>query len=112
MRWISSSLKRKLSFLLLLSVLIPLLALGLFPYNIASTATEEKAKQSGTSILRQTGTNLEFIVQDIENMSLFLIGQKDVQQYLSSSSENAVKQTQMIEFLSNLVFSKAYISDI
>ncbi|OBZ08577.1 sensor histidine kinase [Bacillus sp. FJAT-26390] len=112
MRWISSSLKRKLSFLLLLSVLIPLLALGLFAYNMAATATEEKAKQSGTSILRQTGTNLEFIVQDIENMSLFLIGQKDVQQYLSSTSENAVKQTQMIEFLSNLVFSKAYISDI
>lgn len=112
MRWISSSLKRKLSFLLLLSVLIPLLALGLFAYNMAATATEEKAKQSGMSILRQTGTNLEFIVQDIENMSLFLIGQKDVQQYLSSSSENAVKQTQMIEFLSNLVFSKAYISDI
>jgi len=112
MRWISSSLKRKLSFLLLLSVLIPLLALGLFAYNMAATATEEKAKQSGKSLLRQTGTNLEFIVQDIENMSLFLIGQKDVQQYLSSSGENAVKQTQMIEFLSNLVFSKSYISDI
>lgn len=112
MRWIGSSLKRKLSFLLLLSVLIPLLALGLFSYNMAATATEEKAKQSGTSILRQTSTNLEFIVQDIENMSLFLIGQKDIQQYLSSSGDNAVKQTQMIEFLSNLVFSKSYISDI
>ncbi|MFX3636121.1 MAG: cache domain-containing protein, partial [Candidatus Pristimantibacillus sp.] len=112
MRWISSSLKRKLSFLLLLSVLIPLLAMGLFSYNMAATATEEKAKQSGTSILRQTSTNLEFIVQDIENMSLFLIGQKDIQQYLSGSGDNAVKQTQMIEFLSNLVFSKTYISDI
>ncbi|WP_042170583.1 cache domain-containing sensor histidine kinase [Paenibacillus gorillae] len=112
MRWISSSLKRKLSFLLLLSVLIPLLALGLFSYDMAATATEQKAKQSGLSILSQTATNLEFIVQDIENISIFIIGQKDIQQYLSNRGDDAVKQTQMIEFLSNLVFSKSYISDI
>ncbi|MFF2093702.1 sensor histidine kinase [Paenibacillus sp. NPDC058174] len=112
MRWIISSLKRKLSFLLLLSVLIPLLALGLFSYDMAATATEQKAKQSGLSILSQTATNLEFIVQDIENISIFIIGQKDIQQYLSNRGDDAVKQTQMIEFLSNLVFSKSYISDI
>ncbi|MBH5320116.1 sensor histidine kinase [Paenibacillus sp. GSMTC-2017] len=112
MRWISSSLKRKLSTLLLFSVLIPLLALGLFAYNMAATTTEEKAKQSGTSILRQMSTNLEFIVHDVENMSLFMIGQKDIQKFLSSDDEDPVKQTQMIEFLSNLVYSKSYISDI
>ncbi|GKU76196.1 sensor histidine kinase [Paenibacillus sp. L3-i20] len=112
MRWISSSLKRKLSTLLLFSVLIPLLALGLFAYNMASTTTEEKAKQSGTSILRQISMNLEFIVHDIENMSLFMIGQKDIQKFLSSEDVDPIKQTQMIEFLSNLVYSKGYISDI
>jgi two-component system sensor histidine kinase YesM len=62
--------------------------------------------------LRQIDTNLEFIVKDIENMSLFLIGSKDVQQYLSNKGDNVVKQTLMIEFLSNLVYSKPYISDI
>lgn len=112
MRWISSSLKRKLSTLLLLSVLVPLLALGLFAYNMAATTTEEKAKQAGTSLLRQVSTNLEFIVKDIENLSIFLIGQKDVQQYLSATGDDPIVQTRMIEFLSNLEFSKAYISDI
>lgn len=112
MRWISGSLKRKLSTLLLLSVLVPLLALGLFAYNMAATTTEEKAKQAGTSILKQTSTNLAFIVHDVENMSLFLIGQKDVQQFLNSSKEDPIQQTKMIEFLSNLVYSKPYISDI
>lgn len=112
MRWISSSLKRKLSVFLLLAVLIPLLALGLFAYNMAATATEEKAKQSGTGILRQMATNMEFIVQDAENISLFLIGQKDVQQFLNGPGTDPVQQTKMIEFLSNLVYSKSYISDI
>ncbi|REK71520.1 cache domain-containing sensor histidine kinase [Paenibacillus paeoniae] len=112
MRWISSSLKRKLSVFLLLAVLIPLLALGLFAYHMAATATEEKAKQSGTGILRQMATNMEFIVQDAENLSLFLIGQKDVQHFLSGSGTDPVQQTKMIEFLSNLVYSKPYISDI
>ncbi|MFD0588818.1 sensor histidine kinase [Paenibacillus sp. GCM10027627] len=112
MRWIGGSLKRKLSTLLLLSVLIPLLALGLFAYNMAATTTEAKAKQTGTSILKQMSTNLEFIVSDVENMSLFLIGQKDVQLFLSSTDGDPVRQTKMIEFLSNLVYSKHYISDI
>lgn len=112
MRWISSSLKRKLSVFLLLSVLIPLLALGLFAYHMAATATEEKAKESGSSILRQMATNMEFIVQDIENISLFLIGQKDVQHFLNGTGKDPVQQIKMIEFLSNLVYSKRYISDI
>ncbi|CAM4124266.1 sensor histidine kinase [Paenibacillus alkaliterrae] len=110
--WLGRSLNRKLSFLLLVSILVPLLSLGYFSYTTASDVTEEKAKQAGMSILRQIDTNLEFVVKDIENMSLFLIGNKEVQQYLSNKGDDAVKQTQMIEFLSNLVYSKPYISDI
>lgn len=111
-RWLGRSLSRKLSFLLLTSILVPLLSLGYFSYTTASNVTEEKAKQSGTSILGQIETNLEFIVKDIENMSLFLIGNKEVQQYFSSKGDDAVKQTQMNDFLSNLVYSKPYISEI
>jgi len=112
MRWISSSLKRKLSLLVLLSIFVPLLVLGLFSYNMATMATEKRAKEAGMSILQQISANLEFIVRDIENMSLFLIGQKDIQQYLSGPGDNPLKQTQIIEFLSNFVYSKNYISDI
>ena len=111
-RWISRSLSRKLSCLLLLSILVPLLSLGYFSYTTASNVTEENAKQSGLSILRQLDTNLDFIIKDIENMSLFLIGNKDMQQYLSTKGDHPVQQTQMNEFISNLVYSKPYISDI
>jgi len=112
-RWIRRSLKNKLIFLLLVSILFPLLSLGFFSYITASNLTEEKTKQSGMGVLQQIDSNLEFIISDIENMSLFLIGSKDVQLYVNSSKADASKQqTRMIEFLSNLVFSKPYISDI
>ncbi|MBB6673094.1 cache domain-containing sensor histidine kinase [Cohnella nanjingensis] len=111
--WFRRSLKRKISILLLVSILFPLLSLGFFSYVMASNLTEEKAKQSGMSVLRQLGTNLEFTMRDIENMSLFLIGNKDVQLYLRSPEEEAaMQQTRMIEFISNLTYSKNYISDM
>ncbi|MFC5405290.1 cache domain-containing sensor histidine kinase [Cohnella soli] len=111
--WFRRSLKRKITFLLLVAILVPLLSLGLFSYYIASDLTEEKAKQSGISIMEQMGSNLEFFMRDIENSSIFLIGNKDVQQYLNASKEEAnLRENRMTEFLSNLMYSKSYVSDI
>ncbi|CAM3212648.1 sensor histidine kinase [Paenibacillus lupini] len=111
--WFRRSLKRKITFLLLISILLPLLSLGLFSYFIASNITEEKVKASGMSIMRQMGSNLEFFMRDIENSSLFLIGNKDVQMYLNVSEKEAnLRQNRMTEFLSNLMYSKNYVSDI
>ncbi|WP_409342739.1 sensor histidine kinase [Paenibacillus sp. MBLB4367] len=110
--WVGKSLKRKLSFLLLGSILLPLLLLGFVSYRIAASVTEEKAKESGMNTLRQLETNLQFMIQDVENMSIFLIGQRDFQRYLNGDEPNAVNSTLLIAFLSNLVFSKNYISDI
>lgn len=111
--WFSKSLMRKLSLIMLVSILFPLLSLGIFSYLTASDLTEEQAKQTGSNILKQLDTNLDFIMKDIQNQSLFLIGSKDVQEYLNDSAEEALKvQTRMIGFLSNLVFFKPYIADI
>lgn len=111
-RWLASSLNRKLSFMLLGAILIPLLSLGVVSYRIAAIETEEKVKQSSMSILRQIDANLEFIVQDVENMSVFLIGQEDIQKYLSNPDRGGHMQTVIMGFLSNLVFSKKYIANI
>jgi two-component system sensor histidine kinase YesM len=52
-------------------------------------------------------------MRDIENSSLFLIGNKDVQMYLNVSEKEAnLRQNRMTEFLSNLMYSKNYVSDI
>ncbi|MBU5442248.1 sensor histidine kinase [Paenibacillus sp. MSJ-34] len=111
-RWLAGSLKHKLSFMLVGSLLVPVLLLGVVSYQLSSSVTEEKAKQSGMNTLRQIRTNLEFIVQDVENMSVFLIGHGDTQKYLNHKQTDATEYLKMIGFLTNLAFSKKYISDI
>ena len=111
-RWLGRSLKRKLSFILILAMIIPIISLGFFSYATASSLSEEKAKLTGMNILRQLDTQLQLMVKDVESMSVFLIGDEDVQQYLRASRSNVVLRTSIIVFLTNLVFSKDYIANI
>ncbi|UHA72817.1 cache domain-containing sensor histidine kinase [Paenibacillus sp. 481] len=112
MQWLTGSLHRKLSALLVVAIIIPILCLGYVSYSIASSITEEKAKLASLNTLRQMSAVMETIAQDAENMSIFLIGQQEIQQYLSSKQANAAAYMRMIGFLTNLAFSKTYISDI
>lgn len=111
-RWVGKSLKRKLSIILLGAILVPLLSLGYVLYSIAAIEAEERTKQSSLGLLDQIKTNLEFIVQDVENMSIFLIGQEDIQRYLASTNQGSGLQIKLMGFLSNFAFSKSYISNI
>ncbi|OZB91181.1 sensor histidine kinase [Paenibacillus sp. XY044] len=111
-RWFGTSLKHKLSLLTILAALVPLLFLGIFSYKMAESLTEEKAKTSGMNNLRQLDVYLETMVKDVENISLFLIGNEGVQSYLKTSESNYVQQTAIINFLTSLAFSKDYIANI
>ncbi|MCS7462170.1 histidine kinase [Paenibacillus doosanensis] len=111
-RWFGKSLKRKLSLFLLFAILLPLLLTGGISYKIASSITEDKAKQSGMNTLRQIAGKLEFIIQDVETMSLFIIGQRDIQAYLDDDKEDVLRFMTNVGFLTNLAFSKKYISNI
>ncbi|WP_256865452.1 sensor histidine kinase [Paenibacillus sp. 32352] len=111
-RWFGKSLKRKMSLFLLLAILLPLLLTGVVSYTIATSITEDKAKQSGMNTLRQIGGKLDFIIEDVESMSLFIIGQRDIQAYLDDEKEDVVRFTLNVGFLTNLAFSKKHISNI
>lgn len=118
-QWIQSSLRRKLFILMLVSILIPLLFLGSFAYVISLRITEDKTKLAGMDTLRQMDGNLRFIIQDVENISLFLIGDRDIQQWLgsldevsSSSSNSSSSSGDIVGMITNLASSKPYISDI
>jgi len=111
-KWIGHSLRRKLSLIILISTLVPLLSLGAFTYLFSSKITEEKTKQSGINTLEQMEGKMSFIVSDIENISLTLIGQGDIQQYLSHSEEDEQTRTRVLDFMMNLASSKKYISNI
>ncbi|MFD1954118.1 sensor histidine kinase [Paenibacillus thailandensis] len=110
--WLGRSLKNKLSVMIILAVLVPLVSLGLFSYTIAERLSEEKAKMTGMNTLRQLEAYMGSVINDVENMSLFLIGSNEVQQYLKSPRFDYLKQSSLISFLTNLAFSKAYISSI
>ncbi|MEC0090520.1 cache domain-containing sensor histidine kinase [Paenibacillus macquariensis] len=110
--WLGKSLKHRLSLLIIVATLVPLLFLGFFAYRTTAALTEEKAKISGMNTLRQLEAYLATMVQDVENMSLFLIGNTGVQNYLKSPEGDFVQQTSIINFLTNLAFSKEYIANI
>ncbi|QMV40003.1 sensor histidine kinase [Cohnella cholangitidis] len=110
--WMSLSLGRKLSIMIMVSTLVPLLSLGAFTYLISSNVTEEKIKQSGIDTLEQMEGKLRFVIGDIENISMFLIGQSDIQQYLSQSEENEELKGRILNLMLNLSSSKKYILNI
>lgn len=111
-QWMSMSLGRKLSFIIMISTLVPLLSLGAFTYLISSNVTEEKIKQSGIDTLEQMEGKLKFVIDDIENISVFLIGLNDIQQYLIESEENEQLKARILNFMLNLSSSKKYIINI
>jgi two-component system sensor histidine kinase YesM len=110
--WFAKSLRRKLALLVLLSILLPLLLTGVVSYTIATSVSEDKAKQAGENTLRQISEKLEFIINDVENMSIFLIGESNIQLYLNNNNANVTLYTLNIGMLTNLAFTKKYISNI
>jgi two-component system sensor histidine kinase YesM len=110
--WIRSSLHRKLSFLVAVCILVPLLLLGIFAYVISAGSTEDKMKLSGLDALRQMDANLRFISGDVENMSVFLTGQQEIQQYMASAAQDQKEISEINGMLANLAASKRYILDI
>ncbi|MGG1520057.1 histidine kinase [Paenibacillus oryzisoli] len=111
-RWFTKSLNRKLSLLILFAVILPLVSLGFVSYGIATSVTEDKAKSAGLTTLRQISDKLNFVIQDVENMSMFLIGQKDIQNYLSSEEGDVNSYSLIVGTLWNLSSSKKYIANI
>ncbi|CAH1220619.1 hypothetical protein PAECIP111891_05066 [Paenibacillus allorhizoplanae] len=110
--WFGYSLQRKLSFIMLVTTLIPLLFLGTFAFTTSSDITKDKAQQAGLNSLAQMEAKFQFILKDVENISIFLIGQRDIQSYLKRTDENLDAQAQILGLMTNLVYTKDYISNI
>ncbi|MFC9707839.1 sensor histidine kinase [Paenibacillus sp. NPDC056933] len=111
-RWLTSSLQRKLSVVVTASMIVPLLVLGLFAFLISSRITEQKTKLSGMDTLKQVEANLRYMLQDAENLSIFLIGERDIQQYLSRNEDHELDRVDILGRMTNLAASKKYIANI
>ncbi|MFC5449189.1 cache domain-containing sensor histidine kinase [Paenibacillus aestuarii] len=111
-RLISSSLQVKLTVLILLSTTIPLFLLGTFSFFTSARISEEKTKQSGLDAISRIQANVRFITQNVEDISIFLTGDKDVQQYMSDFDFDSPERERILTLTTNLIQSKAYISNI
>lgn len=109
---INRSLQGKLSVMMLVSTIIPLFFLGAFSYISSSRVNEEKTKQIGIDVLGRIQANVRFIAQDVEDMSIFLTGDKDVQQYMSGFDYDSPERTRILTLIANLTQSKEYITNI
>ncbi|MBR7797677.1 MAG: cache domain-containing sensor histidine kinase [Bacillota bacterium] len=110
--WFRRSIKNQLILFILIVVLVPICVLGLVSYYTTVKVSKERAAISGESSLEQIQDSIEFIVNDVENMSVFLIGNQAVQAYLQVEGDPIYPQRDIYGFLSNLAFSKRYINDI
>ncbi|WP_158413549.1 sensor histidine kinase [Gracilibacillus boraciitolerans] len=97
---------------MIVAILIPLLTFGFVLYLMASDISEDKTKDAGMNGMKQISTNIEFITQDIENTVIFLIGQDEIQSYLTTSNPSVSQQAEVISLLIDLAMPKSYIFDI
>ncbi|MFD2700722.1 sensor histidine kinase [Paenibacillus shunpengii] len=110
--WLRSSLQRKLSVLIAGSIIVPLVVLGLFAFDTAARISEEKATLSGIDYLKQLEANLKFMLQDVDNLSIYLIGERDIQDYLVQDEDQEEERREIIGRMTNLAASKSYIANI
>ncbi|QGH36802.1 HAMP domain-containing protein [Gracilibacillus salitolerans] len=111
-QWFRSSLQNQLTVFMLLAVFIPIFLLGIFSYITAVNLSKERTTLSGLSSLEQLETSLEFMVNDLNNMSIFLIGNQNIQQYLKENQVSVQQRRDIYGFISNLTLSKPYIANI
>ncbi|KAA0965082.1 sensor histidine kinase [Sporosarcina sp. ANT_H38] len=111
-KWLRESLKNQLIVFTLVTVLIPIGLLGLLSYITTTHLTKERATISGESSIQQLQNTLEFIINDVGNMSIFLIGNQDVQDYLQNEENVVSGRREIYGLISNLAFSKTYIDNI
>lgn len=111
-KWLRKSLKNQLVIFMLVTVLIPIGLLGVLSYFITTHLSKERATISGESSIQQLQNTLEFIINDVGNMSIFLIGNQEVQEYLQKEENVLYGRRDIYGFLSNLVLSKKYIDNV
>lgn len=85
-------LKTKLMLLFLLIAVIPLAVLGIFSIRKASSEIQTKANEIILENLSQINYSLNYFVEDIEQLSMYLYSNKDIQEILSKPAARSVEE--------------------
>lgn len=98
-------------------IIIPITILGMISFVKSSQILEQKISQSNLNTVKQIGNNIEFIVQNIRDTSLYLIQNEDVREYLKlhgneSPDHISGKEIKITTDLLQLMSPKIFINSI
>ncbi len=101
----------------LIVIIIPISTLGLISFEKSSAVLQEKISLSNMNTVEQIGNNIEFIVQNVHDISLYLIQNVDLRNYLNlnaKESETVITKSRLkIENgLLELISPKVFINSI
>lgn len=111
------SLQNRIMIFTISMVILPLLVVGTISYIKSSDILQNKVSISNLNTVRQTGNNIEFILKDVHDFSLYLFQNDAVSDFLKSNSntdfrEIQKRRTEVNRELMYLLTSKNYIHSV
>jgi two-component system, sensor histidine kinase YesM len=111
------SLQYKIFIFSLFLILIPMLAVGFISYIKSSGIVMKKVSISNLNTISQIGSNIEFIMQDVHDTSLYLLQDEQIRTSLNLKSNTDAKDIEKYKIkvqqsLMYLLASKKYIQSI
>ncbi len=111
------SLQNRIILFTISMVILPLLVVGTISYIKSSDILQNKVSISNLNTVRQTGNNIEFILKDVHDFSLYLFQNDAVSNFLKSDSntdfnEIQRRRTEVNRELMYLLTSKNYIHSV
>ena len=109
-------LKYKIYLVTSLLILLPIFIIGIFSYNSTSDIIKDKASMDNLATVKQTGAQIDFIFNDIKNVSLFLIQSEIIRDFFllenteANSSIIAQRQVDVENYLIHIINSKEVVN--
>ncbi|MFO7161383.1 MAG: sensor histidine kinase, partial [[Clostridium] cellulosi] len=107
----------KILLLSLFVVIIPITTFGIISFNQTSQIMQQKISLSNMNTVEQIGNNIEFIVQNVHDISLYLIQNENVRTYFHLQGNESIdtiyhNKLKIESDLQQLISPKIFIDSI
>ncbi|WP_274652098.1 cache domain-containing sensor histidine kinase [Paenibacillus humicola] len=108
------SLRYKILIFSLLMTLVPILIVGSFSYVRSTKIVRDQASKLNMETLKQIAYNIEFIINDVRGISINMINNQRLNQYLKSFNRSEMSQNDpsIQTLLGDYILTKKYVYSI
>lgn len=109
-----SSLKNKILIFAALLLFLAISAVGIYAYFLAAHQVVEKVNETQLGLVRQVSNNLDYILDDVDNVTNFIVFDRNLQKELKEVTvdSNILSYSDLCDYLDRILASKNYISMI